>query len=53
MEDATCRKLLEEDYDKGYLSLMQNLTDTPKLKPEEFNGILSNYPGFIYVIEKN
>ena len=47
------RTIETSDYDKGYLELLSQLTDTPFLTREEFNKILQNINSEIYVIEKD
>lgn len=47
------RTIEASDYDKGYLELLSQLTDTPFLTREEFNKILQNINSEIYVIEKD
>ena len=47
------RTIEASDYDKGYLELLGQLTDTPFLTREEFNKILQNINSEIYVIEKD
>ena len=47
------RTIETSDYDKGYLELLGQLTDTPFLTREEFNKILENINSEIYVIEKD
>jgi glucosamine-phosphate N-acetyltransferase len=47
------RKLELNDYDKGFLELLDQLSDTPKISKEEFEIHLNNVNSNIFVIEKN
>lgn len=47
------RKLELNDYDKGFLELLDQLSDTPKISKEEFENHLKDVNSNIFVIEKD
>lgn len=47
------RKLELNDYDKGFLELLDQLSDTPKISREEFENHLKDVNSNIFVIEKD
>lgn len=47
------RKLEINDYHKGFLELLSNLTATPPLTKDQFQKIYLNYPGEVYVAIEN
>ena len=47
------RKLELNDYDKGFLELLDQLSDTPKISKEEFEIHLNDVNSNIFVIEKD
>jgi glucosamine-phosphate N-acetyltransferase len=47
------RKLELNDYNKGFLELLDQLSDTPKISKTEFENHLKNVNSNIFVIEKD